>query len=145
MVGSGFDYATIFPLENSRIKGSESGLPLSIVLVPSSPTRFCLEQFRSLSASSGQAGVGQVGCADAPALTAAVWSALFSATVVLLSTARGHDADSYRSPAFFNALTVERNRLASWKGGVWASAVNQAGWGVNTKEYDPAADIQYQS
>ncbi len=33
------------------------------------------------------------------------------------------------SPARSNSPTVERNRLASRKGGVWASAVNQAGWG----------------
>ncbi len=37
------------------------------------------------------------------------------------------------SPAFSNFRTVERNRLASWKGGVWASAANRAGWGQNTR------------
>ncbi len=35
------------------------------------------------------------------------------------------------------------NRLASWDGGVWASAANRAGWGMNTKEYDPASRLTY--
>ncbi len=47
------------------------------------------------------------------------------------------------SPAFSNSPIVERNRLASWDGGVWASAANRAGWGQNTKEYDPAAQLTY--
>ncbi len=47
------------------------------------------------------------------------------------------------SPARSNALTVERNRLASWDGGVWASAANRAGWGQNTKEYDAASELTY--